>query len=189
MSAILLAPPAVEPISLAEAKAYLRVEHDADDAVIGSLITAARSHVEAMTRRALISQTWRLVRDAWPAGGRLRLAMGPLQAIVAIRSYDDAGAAHLHDAAAFVADRAALAIAAPPFAIPLAGRRSAGIELDLRLGYGDGAADVPETLRLSLRMLVAHSYENRGLIAIGQSVAMMPASVNALIASHRVASL
>jgi uncharacterized phiE125 gp8 family phage protein len=41
----------------------------------------------------------------------------------------------------------------------------------------------------AIRMLVAHWYENRGLIAIGQSVAIMPASVNAMIASHRVLSL
>ena len=41
----------------------------------------------------------------------------------------------------------------------------------------------------ALRMLVAHWYENRGLIAIGQTVAMMPATVNALIGSHRVLSL
>ena len=54
-------------MTLAEAKAYLRVEHDDDDDVIAALIAGARVHVEAQTRRALITQSWRLIRDAWPA--------------------------------------------------------------------------------------------------------------------------
>ncbi len=60
MSAILLTAPAVEPVSLAEAKAFLRVEHNDDDGVIEALALASRIHVESRTRRALISQSWRL---------------------------------------------------------------------------------------------------------------------------------
>ena len=51
MSAILLTAPAAEPWSVADAKAFLRVEHDDDDAIIAALIAAARNHVEALTRR------------------------------------------------------------------------------------------------------------------------------------------
>jgi uncharacterized phiE125 gp8 family phage protein len=71
----------------------------------------------------------------------------------------------------------------------LPGRASAGIELDIEIGFGTSAADVPDVLRHAVRTLAAHWYENRSLIAIGQSVAMMPASVSAMIASYRVHSL
>ena len=35
------------------------------------------------------------------------------------------------------------------------------------VGYGDAAGDVPEPLRQAIRLLVAHWYENRGLVALG----------------------
>jgi uncharacterized phiE125 gp8 family phage protein len=85
MPSILLIAPAVEPISLAEAKAFLRVEHDDDDDVIAALIAGARLYVEGQTRRALITQSWRLVRDAWPQCGRIEVRPAPLQALDAAR--------------------------------------------------------------------------------------------------------
>ena len=50
MSAVLLTAPAAEPLSLADAKNFVRVEHDDDDAIITSLIASASNHVEALTR-------------------------------------------------------------------------------------------------------------------------------------------
>jgi uncharacterized phiE125 gp8 family phage protein len=189
MSAILLIPPSAEPWSVAEAKAFLRVEHGDDDAIIAALIAAARGHVEALTRRALLVQRWRVVLDAWPADGRLSLRMGPLRSVIAARVFDAGGNAHAIDVAAFVVDAAADIIASPCWALPLPGRATAGIELDVELGYGGTASDVPDALRHAIRMLVAHWYENRGLAAIGAGVAMLPAGVGALIAPYRMLSL
>jgi hypothetical protein len=59
MSALLLTAPAVEPLSLTEAKAFLRVEHNDDDELIAALAAGSRIHVETQTRRALITQRWR----------------------------------------------------------------------------------------------------------------------------------
>jgi uncharacterized phiE125 gp8 family phage protein len=191
MASILLTPPVVEPVSLADAKAYLRVEHDADDDVISGLISAARLQVEAQTRRALITQTWQLRRDSWPAEGRLTVLPAPLREVVAARVYDAGGAPHAIDLQAFTADTAAApaVIGFVPWSLPAPGRSLAGIEVDIEAGYGDAADDVPPPLRHAIELLVAHWYENRGLIAVGQSVAVLPASVAALIAPYRVLSL
>lgn len=186
MSAILLTPPVREPLTLIEAKAFLRVEHDDDDAVIAALIAAARVHVEAMTRRALLAQSWRFVLDAWPKGGRVTPRIGPLRSLLAARVFDADGEAHEIDGESFVVDAAANVIAAPCFALPAPGRAQAGIALDVLCGYGADAEDVPADLRQALRMLLAHWYDNRAATADGASV---PAGVGALLAPYRMLAL
>jgi uncharacterized phiE125 gp8 family phage protein len=69
----LLAGPSVEPVSLAEAKAHLRVDIADDDALIAALIVTARQCAETITRRALVTQQWLLATDRFPSpmAGRL----------------------------------------------------------------------------------------------------------------------
>jgi uncharacterized phiE125 gp8 family phage protein len=191
MSSILLMPPASEPLALADAKTFLRVEHDGDDDVIAALIAAARSQVEAQTRRALIAQTWRLVRDRWPADGRIAVVPVPLVEVVAARVIDEDGSTQAIDTEAFATDLAAApaVLAFAPWSLPMPGKPTAGIEIDVAVGYGATADDVPGPLRQAIRLLLSHWYENRGLIANGQAVAVLPATVAALIAPYRVLSL
>lgn len=188
MSSLLLTAPAVEPLSLAEAKAYLRVEHNDDDDVIGALIAASRIHVEAQTRRALITQTWRITLDAWPDDGRLPVRPAPLQELSAARVYDYGGTPHMADTESFVVDSGGSALAFAPWSLGSPGRIAGGIELDVVCGYGDAAADVPEPLRQAVQLLVAHWYENRGLAAPG-AVTILPSTVAASIAPYRMLSL
>lgn len=188
MSSILLTAPAVEPLSLAEAKAFLRVEHDADDDVIGALIASARIHIEAQTRRALITQGWRLSLDAWPADGRVAVRPAPLAALTAARVYGSDGDATTLDLQSFVVDTAGSSIAFAPWALAQPGRAAAGIALDVTVGYGVAASDVPQPLRQAVRLLLGHWYENRGLATLG-AVTVLPATVASLIAPYRMLSL
>jgi uncharacterized phiE125 gp8 family phage protein len=191
MSSILLSGPAVEPVELDDAKAFLKVETADDDDVIAALIAGARVHVEAQTRRALITQSWRLIRDAWPADGRIAIVPVPLVTLDAARVYRLDGTTQAIDPSSFIVDGAAAPalLAFGPGAPPAPGRVAAGIELDVTLGYGEEPDDVPADLRQAIRILVAHWYENRGLIAAGGAVAVLPQTVAALLAPHRVRSL
>lgn len=190
MSSILLTAPAIEPLSLDEARAFLRVETGDDDEVIAALIAGARRHVEAQTRRALITQSWRLVLDAWPDDGRIAVRPAPLRALTAARVYDADGGTLALDTQAFVPDLGASALAFMAWTLPAPGRLAAGLELDVIVGYGDGARDVPEPLRQAVRLLVAHWYENRGLVLAGAApTALLPATVAALLAPYRMLSL
>src|SRR3954470_3436284 len=133
MSSILLTPPAVEPVTLAEAKAYLRVDNDDDDAVISALIAGARGHIESQTRRALITQTWQVVRDVWPGDGRIAVLPSPLRQITAARVYRLDGSTQTLDLQAFVSDFAATPaiISFLTWSLPVPGRPAAGIEIDV----------------------------------------------------------
>lgn len=191
MPSILLTPPAGEPVSLAAAKAFLRVAHSDDDDVIGALVSGARIHIEAQTRRALITQIWRLTRDVWPASGRLPLLPAPLRSVIAVRVYQADGNVQLLDPDSFVIDKvsAPAMLAFTRGGMPTPGRMAGGIELDIEAGYGATAADVPEPLRQAIRLLVAHWYENRALIAASGEVASVPRAVAGLIMPYRIISL
>ena len=68
MSLILTAGPLVEPVTLATARAHLRLDTSDEDDLVIALIAAARLLLEAQTARAFITQSWRWVIDAWPGG-------------------------------------------------------------------------------------------------------------------------
>jgi uncharacterized phiE125 gp8 family phage protein len=187
MAAILIDPPASEPISLAEAKNYLRVQHDADDALIASMISAARVQVESRTRRALMTQTWRIVLDRWPSSGALLSPVSPLREVIAARVRDEGGEPQELDADIFIVNTAS----SPGLISFDAGRvvhpvqDIAGIEIDIEAGYG-AAADVPPPLVQAIRLLVARAYEYRGQ---GERTDTMPEGIAELLAPYRVVSL
>src|ERR1041384_4333948 len=105
MPSMLLSGPAVEPLTLAEAKLFLRVEHDDDDDLIAALVARSRIHFEGQTRRALITQTWRVPGDAWARSGRFFVLPVPLVSLVAARIYKSDNTTQALDLSAFTVDK------------------------------------------------------------------------------------
>jgi uncharacterized phiE125 gp8 family phage protein len=188
LSSILLTPPAAEPLSLAEAKAFLRVETADEDPLIAALIAAARLHVETQTGLALTTQDWRMVLDCWPANGRIAVQPRPLQALAGARVFDFDGEARAIDLQGFVPDASTSTLSFMPWTLPMPTRIAAGIEIDIAAGFGSAASDVPEPLRQAVRLLVAHWYENRAALA-GAEAVPVPPDAAALIASYRMLPL
>lgn len=188
MTAFMIAPPAVEPVTLAEARAHLRVSADAEDGLIGRLVTAARAEVERLTRRALVHQDWRLALDAWPPGRVVHFPLAPVASVILVTVYDANGMPQPLAADAWTLDRAGeppRLKAAPGAPAGLAGLN--GIEIDFRAGYGADAEAVPAPLRQAILLLVAHWFERRELIeAAGTPGGIgLPGGFGGLIASHR----
>ncbi len=165
MSALaLLAAPTVEPLSLAEMRAHLRLEHDDEDALIAGMLSAARAAVERYLRRALIAQQWQLVLDGWPEGP-VRLPRPPLMQVDAVRVLDAGGTATLVPASDYAVEtRAEPGFLYPGGAavLPVPGRARGGIEIDFTAGYGSDWNAVPAPIRQALLIMVADLYETRG---------------------------
>jgi uncharacterized phiE125 gp8 family phage protein len=93
MKATIYTAPTIEPISLAELKTHLRLDSETfadsgellaidvglDGANLTDLIIDGRAAVEAITRRALLTQTWDYYLQDWPTGNFITLPFGNLQ--------------------------------------------------------------------------------------------------------------
>ncbi|MBS0207512.1 MAG: phage head-tail connector protein [Planctomycetes bacterium] len=188
----LVTPPAVEPVTLAEAKDWARVEITDDDALITSLIVAARRYVEAHLKRALITQTWKLTADQFPVlgqqwtlvGPELRLPLPPLQSVTSIVYEASDGTPITLDPSTYIVDT----ISQPgritpaysqswPAARPVPG----SVQIAYVAGYGDASA-VPDSIKTAIKLLVAHWYKNRE--AVGDAGAPVPLAVENLLAAE-----
>ena len=190
MTQVLITPPALEPLTLVEAKAHLRLDTTDEDDLVTALIVAARHVVERETRRALITQTWRVILDAWPDPNTFKIPLAPFISLSAIRTYDALNVATVLSAATYYVDAqpgaARVQFTTQP---PNPGRAIAGIELDVVAGYGAAAASVPEPLRLAMRMLVARWFEARGDAAVDAGAQNLPPVIDALLAPFRLMRL
>lgn len=187
MRDILITPPAQEPVTAAELRSYLRDVADAD-AVLTELIKAAREHVEDCTGLAMISQDRQLTLDGWPGGDGdglgwwdgvrdgaligtaprfLELPRAPLISVTSVTTYDTASAPTEWGAGNYFVDTGSrpgrLALNAGAV-WPIPTRTAAGIVIEYKAGHADAAA-VPAQLKIAIKQIAAHWYENRELVS------------------------
>ncbi len=191
MALVLTSAPALEPVSVAEAKMHLRIDGSDEDALISSLIMTSRLHVEAALGLALISQNWTLIRDAWPMGSTVKLPICPVQSITLARVLSASGTPTNMVASDYILEGKGV----PPRFVrtgltwPIPGRAAAGVEISFVAGFGPAAADVPLPIRQALLLLVAHWYEHRDPIEIGSGDTTIPKAVSDLLSPFRVVQI
>ena len=191
MALKLITAPAAEPVSTSEAKAHLRVDTTADDTYIGTLITVARQNVESHLRRSLITQTWEVVLDAFPAGV-IRLPKPPLASVTSIKYTDDEGNESTYSSDNYVVDsdtepgRVVLKSGQTWPAVTLAAAN--GVRVRYVAGYGAAGSNVPQAIRQAILLVIGSLYENREdvLVAQGVSIGVLPFGVVALLAPYRI---
>ena len=188
MALVLTMGPALEPVSLLEAKAHLRVDHNDEDTLISSLIITSRLHIEASLGLGLITQSWSLFLDEWPQGTTVRLPLRPIQSVDAVRLYNEDETTQLIAASGYYVDGKG----APARLVRLGGvgwpapkRAANGIEIAFTAGYGNAASDVPQPIRQALLLLIAHWYERREPFEVGGSAVAIPKMVSELLMPYR----
>ncbi len=162
MTLVQLTSPALEPVSLAEFKAHARIDADTEDTLLAAMLLAARAHIETLSGKVLITQTWRLIADEVPSDGRMALLVRPVQSIDSVVVYDAAATATNllpEDWLADLGGRWPRLLLRRPAATRM--RAMNGIEIDVTAGYGNTSLDVPSVLRHAILMLAAHWYAHR----------------------------
>lgn len=184
----LITPPNVEPITLDEAKAHLRVTHAAEDALITALITVARTDCENELQRSLITQTWEVARDAFPAA--IELLRGPLQTITSVKFDDVAGNEQTLDPITYRVDTYRLTgwvVSDTDYEWPETRQQVNAVRVRYVAGYGATAADVPAPIKQWILIRLGQLFEHREQVAAGVSIAPVP-YVASLLDSYRVPS-
>lgn len=146
--------PASEPVTLAEAKLYLRVDGTSEDTLIADLITSARIAAEDYLNRSLITQSWKLAYNGC-AAEQVRLPRGPVIAISSVTAIDRAGAPTVINGSTYYIDASREMLV---FDSAVLAHR---VEIVYSAGYGDAAA-VPRPIKYAILAHVAALYERRG---------------------------
>ena len=146
-----LTPPAMEPITLTQAKNWLRIDHNQDDSLLQELIIAVRRHAESFMRRALVSRTYKVSMVGY-LPNVVRLPMMPVQSIEAITLLDEQQNATVLDAADYRILPGAQYVQLEQSVL------SHRVEIEYTAGYGT-ADDIPEELKQGMLMHLAALYD------------------------------
>lgn len=185
MSLTLNTPPSTEPVSLAEAKAHLKLDTADEDDLVAALIAAARARAEWHTGRALVMQGWTLWLDAWPRDG-IEIPLPPLQSVTRLAVYapDDtprilAPSTYQVDTSSAPARLTLKANILPPTNL----RALNAVELAFTAGYGEADA-VPPPLKQAILQIVADLHTHRD-----DGDAVVSNAAQALLAPYRIFKL
>lgn len=186
MTSIRLTDPAVEPVTLDQMKAHLRLTTTDEDAILADFVQAARIHIEHSTRRALISQQWRVFLDAWPVSRIVRLPVSPVISIDQVTLYDFDGTPSTLQPEEYRLDRSArperLRI---NVGAGLPASQMMAAEIDFTAGYGLTPDIVPQDCRQAIRLLAAHWFERREASS-EQAMMSLPHGLDRLLSTARV---
>lgn len=183
--------PSAEPVSVSELKAYLRVDHDDADDLIETLGIAAREYVETALGKQLVTAKYRLELAGFPAeGGSINLPRPPLQSIEDVSYVDRDGSTVPLDTTDFHISGIGNMLGLQPKIMPAehwprdTADRPDCVSINYTCGYGD-PADVPSRVRLCVKALAAHWFENREPAVIGTGASSVPFHVDRLINSTK----
>lgn len=189
MTLIRTGAPALEPVTLVDAKAHLRIAHSSEDGLISGLIRAAREDVERTTGTALIDQTWRLVLDRWPVDNVVMLARHPVRQLLSVTIFGSEGEASIVNPAAYQLDTLSRPARIHFDSAPERLRAINGVEIDFRAGFGEAGTDVPDLLKRAMLLLVAHWYEFRTSFGPDDQPVSYPGGYDRLLAGYRARRL
>lgn len=186
---VLVTPASAALVTLAEAKAHVRVDHSDEDTYISAIINAAVSYLDGYSGRlgrAILEQTWRV--DFGAFSDEMRLPVGNLMAVSSVTYYDKNNAQQSLASSVYqssVDGSGAFLSLKPGQVWPAAYARNDAVRVTWTAGYGATAANVPVAIKHAALLLIGNWYENRSA-SNAESEQELPFAVNALLAPFSV---
>ena len=177
-----------EPVTLAEAKAFMRVENTVDDDLIEGLLDATLGEGEDYTNRAFITRTITgffsgLAVSDFEAYPFVQIRRAPLASIISVKvtlndtlEDVDSDDYQLKESSEF--SRVLFTSTPNCDDIPYP------LQIQITAGYGV-AANVPERLKTAMKQHALFLYENRGDVAPDGKIPM-PLEVQAMYSKYRI---
>jgi len=171
MGLTLVTPAAASPVTLAEAKAWCRVNGTASDGMVTTMLEAAVTLVEEYLGKALgSSQTWRLSLDAFT--DTIELVRGPVTAVTAVTYTDLDGVEQTVDTDIYTLD-----LVSDPAWVVLNSGESWPEPMDVvnavQIEFVAGYPSLPAPIKTGLLSLVAQWYDNRTPGAMSDGIKQM----------------
>lgn len=146
-------------ITLAEVKAFLKVDHTLDDALINSLIAVTTEFAENYMHRDLLTTTYENYRDTFYED--LTLRRGGYQSLEKIEYLSD-GSFVLLPSTEYIVSKGEIFGTICEIAAPNTDNVCNSIKITFKAGFGNTEANVPEDIKLAMKMHIAFLYTNRG---------------------------
>lgn len=152
--------PAIEPVTLDQAKSHLRVDVDDDDALIQDLIVTSRITCEKLLRRSLISSEWTLTLDSFCE--LTFIPRPPLISITSIGYVDSNATPQIMPPTDYRVDATGdLGRVEPTQSWPITADQMNAVTVVYTAGYGLTAQDVPAPFRAWMLLAIGDMYSNR----------------------------
>jgi uncharacterized phiE125 gp8 family phage protein len=169
MPFVLVTAPTADPVTVAEAKKFLRIDHELDDTEITSFITDATNQAEDFTGWAYMQQTWDLYLDGWPDKDFIEIRKTPVQSITSIKYTDSDGVEHTFSSSDYELDNKSFipkVVLKYGLSWPSEVLKTVNaIQIRFVAGYAvkgaDPAGNVPEVKKTAIKMLVLDIYEGK----------------------------
>jgi uncharacterized phiE125 gp8 family phage protein len=201
--------PSTSPISLAQAKAHLRLDSDDEDDFVQMLIDVATQMFDGTGKArdgilgcAMMTQTWLLETERWvlpfrrplnrlASDYRIWIEHGPVQTVESIQVYAADALVDWPQVNWRVGheDTRSFITLAAGGSWPTYDFREDAFQVTFTTGYGDNATDVPAPLRAAMLLMIGHLFENRQSVIVSASRATaieVPQAVDMLIAPYKV---
>ena len=184
----------MEPLTLADLKAHLRIDHDHEDQLIEGVISTARRIAEEFSGRAFIQRTMRYEACGFPTetGARsdhIKLALPPLVSITSFEYLDEsAGTFATWASTNYIVDTTAepgRVYRAYEVSWPTIRQQHNAVKITYVTGNATGSSDVPEHYKHALRLISEGLYEDRGEYVTGTIVKQLPRTAQDILRPTR----